>query len=1158
MKNANRLRKPEGSVKGEGEVGEELRDSRPLTRDPAINIKQKISQWEGRSQQEEGQGVRVRTRLQGTALSRTVSGDLLLGNGVCGDGRSCEARGKASLAKTKSLGLDFRENHGRGGPGGVGGKPDIQRDLKRLDGAADSSPAPDLIPAPKPNLIPAPKPNLTPAPKLNLTPDPSDSTTAKTPRKIVGIGTEEAAPPPLSLSAEDPAAALPPGNFYTSRGFWRRLEGEELLPPPPKPQRTFQYQGADSPPGHWCQWQNWTPSAGQSKAKSRTCGPPPSCPPPPCPVTLGNGFSRHKKNRKSFEFEDVVQLTGQQGAPGNGGRRSGLHHALSEDNLYEDITLDQSRENPYEDVKLPSVCLLRGHSAPWTVVQRRIPRTPKLPPKPLTLQVPSDRVEKGWGMERKGGGKPLPTSRPAPPKRCPAGYKTCRLPQYVTKIQEIFTAKRGKKRVKNQRGGGPDGSVREETSGTESDPEESSTGETRRSVYVQSTLRRKPGYRTLERDLIQLQQQQLFQLFVVVSLRKSSPGNTYSPEITQQFPNKFEKSSRISREAEDRLKAIPKFCFPDPQDWRPSGDLPSETFSFVLTGEDGSRWFGYCRKILPSGKGKRLPEVHCIVSRLGCFNLFAKVLEEVERRREISPALVYPFMRSVMEAPFPAPGRTITVKSFLPGSGNEVLTLCRPVDSRLEHVDFECLFQCLSVGQLLQVFASLVLERRVVFIADKLSTLSRCAHAALALLYPFTWQHTFVPVLPASMLDISCSPTPFLMGALSASLPEVLELPIEEVLIVDLCADRFVRQLGDEDCILPRKLQAALQQILEQRVQILGQDEGGNKGGEESRLSSLVSEAFVRFFVELVGHYSLHMGEGAAIGTQELQRDAFRKSHPSRGARQFLQLFMDTQMFAGFIQDRELRKGGVKGFCCNQCTTPEMECFTARMTCPSLLQGSRTQWGQQVPEGIGKQDEVPAEEVKAAALVEEETRRYRPTKNYLSYLPTPDFSTFETEIMRNEFERLAARQPLELLSMKRYELPAPSSGQKNDITAWQDCVNNSMAQLEHQAVRIENLELMAHYGTNAWKVYNDNLAFMIELAQKELQRFRKQIQDLNWQRKNDQLAGGAKLRELESNWVSLVSKNYEIERAIVQLENEVGQLRQQQGDENKENIRQDF
>lgn len=32
----------------------------------------------------------------------------------------------------------------------------------------------------------------------------------------------------------------------------------------------------------------------------------------------------------------------------------------------------------------------------------------------------------------------------------------------------------------------------------------------------------------------------------------------------------------------------------------------------------------------PSGKGKRLPEVYCIVSRLGCFNLFSKVSRERE------------------------------------------------------------------------------------------------------------------------------------------------------------------------------------------------------------------------------------------------------------------------------------------------------------------------------------------------------------------------------------------------------------------------------------------------------------------------------------------------------------------------------------------------
>lgn len=81
---------------------------------------------------------------------------------------------------------------------------------------------------------------------------------------------------------------------------------------------------------------------------------------------------------------------------------------------------------------------------------------------------------------------------------------------------------------------------------------------------------------------------------------------------------------------------------------------------------------------------------------------------------------------------------------------------------------------------------------------------------------------------------------------------------------------------------------------------------------QQADLSSLVSEGFVQFFVELVGHYPFHMVE-SSNGSRELQRDNFRKAHPSRGVRQFLQLFMDTQMFAGFIQDKELRKGGGRG-----------------------------------------------------------------------------------------------------------------------------------------------------------------------------------------------------------------------------------------------------
>lgn len=84
-------------------------------------------------------------------------------------------------------------------------------------------------------------------------------------------------------------------------------------------------------------------------------------------------------------------------------------------------------------------------------------------------------------------------------------------------------------------------------------------------------------------------------------------------------------------------------------------------------------------------------------------------------------------------------------------------------------------------------------------------------------------------------------------------------------------------------------------------------------------------------------------------------------------------------------------------------------------------------------------------------MVEEECRRYRPTKNYLEHLPALNTgSAFETELMKNEFERLANRLPLEPLSMKRYELPLPAK--LGEVSAWNDSVENSMAQLEHQNV----------------------------------------------------------------------------------------------------------
>uniref|UniRef100_A0A8C7YWL9 DENN domain containing 2B n=1 Tax=Oryzias sinensis TaxID=183150 RepID=A0A8C7YWL9_9TELE len=662
--------------------------------------------------------------------------------------------------------------------------------------------------------------------------------------------------------------------------------------PLPKPKRTFEYDAKRDQRGV-------SPANGLPPERS-------SDSPPPLPSTPAPSLTEASKREERLFLKSVLVST--------------------------------EKENPYEDVDLRRKNLgrksgLLESKRSWKSMDRKTNSPPQLPSTPssqsLRLAGPCDRKSHRKSQLTKRhshnemlllpqiGGSTSPCGL-LDDGRCSASdslssHRHWRIPKLVQRINSIYCTKRGKKRLKKL---------------SLSNVETASlrafgclliskidflppSAHTQRLLKLQSILRRAPSYRTLELELIEWQERELFEYFVVVSLKKKPSKNSYIPEVTYQFP-KLERPTKQMREAEQRLKAIPQFCFPDAKDWSPVSEYASETFSFMLTGEDGSRRFGYCRRLLPTGKGPRLPEVYCVISRLGCFDLFSTILDEVERRRGVSAALVYPFMRSLMESPFPAPGKIIKVKTFLPGAGNEVIELRRPTDSRLEHVDFDSLFSCLGVRQVIRVFASLLLERRVIFVADKLSTLSSCMHAVVALLYPFSWQHTFIPVLPGSMLDIVCCPTPFLVGLLSSSLPKLKELPVEEALMVDLGTDRFIRQMDDEASLLPRKLQAALEQALEQRNDIINQDSDSESDDEYNSLNSLVSEAFIRFFLETIGHYSLFITQNER-GERVFQREPFRKSVASKSIRRFLGVFMESQMFAGFIQDRELRKTRAKG-----------------------------------------------------------------------------------------------------------------------------------------------------------------------------------------------------------------------------------------------------
>ncbi|XP_022526572.2 DENN/MADD domain containing 2Da isoform X1 [Astyanax mexicanus] len=396
-----------------------------------------------------------------------------------------------------------------------------------------------------------------------------------------------------------------------------------------------------------------------------------------------------------------------------------------------------------------------------------------------------------------------------------------------------------------------------------------------------------------------------FEYLVVVSLKKNIRSGEYEPQISYQFP-KRDGMVRFQKEEEEKtLKAITLFCFPEGINWAPLTEYRSETFSFVLTEVDGSRRNGYCRRLLPHGNGARLPEAYCIISKLACFGLFSKIFDEVEKRKVKSIAMIYPFMQSLREAPFPAPGNTVNIKSFIPESGTEIISLTRPTDSWLEHVDFRPLFSALTDEEVLQVFAATVLERRIVFIAEELGTLSQVIHAVTVLLHPFIWQHTLISIVPEILIDVVMAPTPYLLGVQKRLADEVTEQG--DLLAVDLSEGRkqtFIRQIGDEDSILPHKLRDEILQALKSRSEKATLEE----------MNRVVPEAFLPFFIKTVGHFAKHIARPGPEKPGQFQKRSFYKALESKSTRHFVKQFVETQMFDLFIQEAEQRPANQNGF----------------------------------------------------------------------------------------------------------------------------------------------------------------------------------------------------------------------------------------------------
>jgi len=197
-----------------------------------------------------------------------------------------------------------------------------------------------------------------------------------------------------------------------------------------------------------------------------------------------------------------------------------------------------------------------------------------------------------------------------------------------------------------------------------------------------------------------------------------------------------------------------------------------------------------------------------------------------------------------------------------------------------------------------------------------------------------------------------------------------------------------------------------------------------------------------------------------------------------------------------------------------------------------------------------KEFNTPGMKEAAQALVREELKAMKAEgltlESYKTKLPPmPEISSEGRQMTEVEMKRIASKRKMETLDMTRYEVPQPEEGKKNNIKEWNKCVDNARAQSEHGRNRLDNLELMNAYGSQAWKGYTETLDKITGSYEKELSQLKEKVQDVNWQRKTEQIAAGEELLGLHTQWGQLISKNYEIELACQQLEGEVAHLNQQ-------------
>ncbi|KAM9301545.1 myotubularin-related protein 13 [Gastrophryne carolinensis] len=219
------------------------------------------------------------------------------------------------------------------------------------------------------------------------------------------------------------------------------------------------------------------------------------------------------------------------------------------------------------------------------------------------------------------------------------------------------------------------------------------------------------------------------------------------------------------------------------------------------------------------------------------------------------------------------------------------------------------LFQQLGIQNVLSLFCAVLTENKVLFHSSSFQRLSDACRALEALMYPLKYSYPYIPILPAQLLEVLSSPTPFIIGVHSIFCYEIHDLL--DVIIADLDGGTIKIPECIHLSLLPEPLlqqtQTALSMVLLPDLQVADYAFPPLRStlSPVKILDKEVRAVFLRMFAQIFQGYRsclqlirihaepvIHFHKAAFLGQRGLVEN------------DFLTKILNGMAFAGFVSER--------------------------------------------------------------------------------------------------------------------------------------------------------------------------------------------------------------------------------------------------------------